>query len=121
MQLDSFLKFGSLAFDVANDEKVRSLMGMVHSGARRRGFIGPWQQVAAPSGTGKQPDHWPESKQPIPFAPGQAKANPAPAAAAKPAEKAPAPPEFDLKKWVNMDNAKKVMGWAGTLNQYLNK
>jgi hypothetical protein len=131
VQFNSFIKFGSLAFDVANDEKVRQLFGMTYHGARRRGLIGQGQsmhpqmlqQMAPPAGQ-THPAHWPKLNQPIPFSSaGQANAKPAtsapaPAQQAQPAAKAP---DFDVKQWLNMDNAKKVLGWAGTINQFLEK
>ncbi|MDQ0189968.1 hypothetical protein JI721_10180 [Alicyclobacillus cycloheptanicus] len=40
MQMNTIIKLGSLAFDVAQDEKIRQLATMVHHGARRRGLLG---------------------------------------------------------------------------------
>ncbi|MCL6593057.1 MAG: hypothetical protein K6T31_03700 [Alicyclobacillus sp.] len=41
MRLDTFLKFGSLVFNVAQDERVRELVSMARRGAKRRGW---WPQ-----------------------------------------------------------------------------
>ncbi|MFB5190323.1 hypothetical protein [Alicyclobacillus fastidiosus] len=132
MQLNTIIKLGSLAFDVASDQKVRELAGLVHKGARRRGLIGavPQQAQSAPV---VSPSHWPKQNSPIPFAPGSHHGSPASAGSvqtttsAPPATQAPkaaanAPAEeFDLKKWATMDNAKKVLGWAGSVTQFLTK
>ncbi|WP_157071194.1 hypothetical protein [Alicyclobacillus acidiphilus] len=132
MQLNSIIKFGGLAFDVANDEKVRELAGMVHKGAKRRGllFVPPATQAGHTS-VPTTPAHWPKSQSPIPFAPGHHTSAPAKpqAEAPKPQPKAesaaPAkstgPNGWDVGKWVNMDSAKKIAGWVGTFNQILNK
>lgn len=126
MKLNSFIKFGGLAFDVANDERVKQLAGMVHNGARRRGLIG---NVTPPGNHAMQssvaPTHWPKSETPIPFAPTSHQSS-APKAESGTSSSAPAAKSaqaggYDLKKWVNMDNAKKAVGWLGTLNEFLNK
>jgi hypothetical protein len=39
MKLDTLIKFGSLALNVAQDEKVRELLRITHNGAKRRGFF----------------------------------------------------------------------------------
>ncbi|WP_166669010.1 hypothetical protein [Alicyclobacillus sacchari] len=132
MRLQSIIKFGGLAFDIASDEKVQQLAGMVHSGAKRRGLLQPWMPPAqGHPHMPYPPAHWPKSSQPIPFAPSHG--SPAPASHSpvkvEPAKAEPAPEEqktaaadgLNLEKWVNMDNAKKVIGWMGTLNQMLNK
>lgn len=38
MQMNTLIRLGSLAFDVAQDEKIRELVGMVHKGGKRRGL-----------------------------------------------------------------------------------
>ncbi|GMA62082.1 hypothetical protein NZD89_20325 [Alicyclobacillus fastidiosus] len=38
MKIDTLIKFGSLAFNVAQDEKFRELLKIAHNGAKRRGF-----------------------------------------------------------------------------------
>lgn len=125
MQFNSIIKFGGLAFDVASDEKVRQLAGMVHNGARRRGFFSP-PPLNPGSAAQTPPSHWPKSASPIPFAPGTS-SNSAPAKKESPkpepaSPNAPTPTDgWDVGKWVNMDNAKKVAGWIGTFNQILNK
>ncbi|WAH35845.1 hypothetical protein [Alicyclobacillus dauci] len=127
MQFNTIVKFGSLAFDVASDDKVRELMGMVHHGARRRGLIGVQQHPVQHPLHMSPPSHWPKSNGPIPFSPGsQLKATPPASNTPKPATQPKAEEQgtgqgFDLKKWVNMDNAKKLMGYAGTFNDLLNK
>ncbi|GMA62358.1 hypothetical protein NZD89_21650 [Alicyclobacillus fastidiosus] len=135
MQLNTIIKLGSLAFDVASDQKVRELAGLVHQGARRRGLIGavPNAQAQAQTAPVGAPSHWPKQTSPIPFAPGSHPGPPlgsgsVPAMTSKaPSTQAPkaaasAPiEEFDLKKWATMDNAKKVLGWAGSVTQFLTK
>lgn len=58
MKLDTFIKLGSLAFHVAQDEKVRELVKIAHQGAKRRGLFAP----PPPPPTPAQRPH-------IPFAP----------------------------------------------------
>lgn len=41
MKINTFMKFGSLAFGVARDEKVQTLFKMAHQGAKRRGLLQP--------------------------------------------------------------------------------
>lgn len=121
MQFNSIIKFGSLAFDVASDEKLRELLGLVHNGAKRRGFIGVPQQGGQQQ-TGI-PAHWPKANQPIPFAPGtHASEEKKPAEPKKePVKAPPAPAMPNFGKWVNMDSAKKMMGYASAFNDLLNK
>ncbi|EPZ44663.1 hypothetical protein [Alicyclobacillus acidoterrestris] len=145
MQWNTFIKLGSLAFDVASDQKVRELAGIVHHGARRRGLLGvpPHAQTQGTSSTShtaaSTPNHWPKQNHPIPFAPGShapasQTSQSAPSKSAhstgnanksvteKPtAATNPSSGEFDLKNWVTMENAKKVLGWAGSVTQFLTK
>ncbi|MCL6517240.1 hypothetical protein [Alicyclobacillus sp.] len=39
MRLDTLIKFGSLVFNVAQDERVQEMVKMAHKGAKRRGWI----------------------------------------------------------------------------------
>lgn len=55
MKIDTFIKLGSLAFNVARDEKVRELIKLAHNGAKRRGFFEP--SMIPPNHTG--PYHHP--------------------------------------------------------------
>ncbi|MCL6442942.1 MAG: hypothetical protein K6T83_05715 [Alicyclobacillus sp.] len=41
MKLDTIIRFGSLAFNVAQDDKVRELLKLAHNGAKRRGLFDP--------------------------------------------------------------------------------
>jgi hypothetical protein len=41
VKVNTFIKLGSLAFNVARDEKVRELVKMAHTGAKRRGLFQP--------------------------------------------------------------------------------
>lgn len=41
MKFGTIIKLGSLAFNVAQDEKVRELLKITHNGAKRRGFYDP--------------------------------------------------------------------------------
>ncbi len=50
MKVDTVLKFGSLAFGVAQDERLRELFKIAHNGAKRRGWLPP-----AGSQSGQQP------------------------------------------------------------------
>ncbi|WP_082744073.1 hypothetical protein [Alicyclobacillus mali (ex Roth et al. 2021)] len=70
MKLDSFIKFGGLAFDIAQDEKVRTFFTMLHHGMRRRGMIPPTTPPAfhAPPHP-YHPAHWPVHHHAIPFSP----------------------------------------------------
>ncbi len=58
VKLDTLLKFGSLAFNVAQDEKVRELLKIAHNGAKRRGFYDPPIVPRTPAGHGGSP-YWP--------------------------------------------------------------
>ncbi|MCL6593791.1 MAG: hypothetical protein K6T31_07420 [Alicyclobacillus sp.] len=123
MQWQTFVKFGSLAFEVAQDKKVRELASLVHRGAKRRGLLGPpprppaaGEQAAAKppqsahgggNGTAAKPAH------PIPFAPT------APATSAK--EGHGAAGELSWNQWINRKNAKKAMALAGELVQWLTR
>lgn len=127
LKMNTVIKFGSLAFDVASDDKVRELLGLVHNGAKRRGFYG--QPLGTNMGGPPQanvPAHWPRPNQPIPFAPGKNTQQKPGSVPAKPAPKEK-PPEKPVAqapnfgKWMNMDSAKKVMGYASTLNDLLNR
>ncbi|MCF8565887.1 hypothetical protein LLE49_14270 [Alicyclobacillus tolerans] len=59
MKFDTLIKLGSLAFGVAQDDKVQELFKMAHKGAKRRGIFNP--------STGA-PRH--DAHGPIPFRPG---------------------------------------------------
>ncbi|MBX6354062.1 MAG: hypothetical protein IRZ10_12125 [Thermoflavifilum sp.] len=41
MRLDTLIKLGSLAFSVAQDDKVRELLRITHRGMKRRGWMSP--------------------------------------------------------------------------------
>jgi hypothetical protein len=113
VQLNTMIKLGSLAFNVANDEKVRQLAGMVHHGAKRRGLYqsyGHPQAKQAPQSASHPalPVH-PH----IPFAPVQTSSIATPPAATHPG--------FQVQKYLTMDNAKKALGFAGTVSNFLMK
>jgi len=109
MQVDTMLKFGSLALNVVQDDNVRQLLTMVHKGAKRRGFIAPMQLPGAqatapaptPAGTPAQSAH----AHPVPFSPIQHVPQSGP----------------DMSKYMTMDNAKKVMSWVGQVSSLLMK
>ncbi|WP_035462478.1 hypothetical protein [Alicyclobacillus macrosporangiidus] len=126
MQLNTLVKFGSLMFNVAQDEKVKELFTMVHQGAKRRGWIGPAGIPAAGSTQGAkegQPVKAEPSPHPIPFAPNSAAPKPGTAKSATPVPGAgpllgaPIP----WQTYLNGKNAKKVLTWAGELTQLLIK
>ena len=52
MKVDTLFRLGSLAFGIAQDEKIRELLKMTHNGAKRRGWLSP---SSASSTTGSQP------------------------------------------------------------------
>lgn len=116
MQFNTILKVGGLAFDVAQDEKVRELATMVHKGAKRRGLIGSVQQQtggsSASDGNKQSSAKTSEDSHPVPFTP--AKKSPSDS------KKAPQP-SFDVSKMLNGKNAKKVLSYAGELTQLLMK
>ncbi len=118
VQLNTFIKLGGLAFDVAQDEKVQQLFTLVHQGAKRRGLIG-----FVSSGQGGSNVHPgasvstlpPSSSTPsVPFAPA-----PTPASAATP-QVAPLS-GMDVSKYLTKDNAKKALSFAGQLSHFLAK
>ncbi|KPV44838.1 hypothetical protein AN477_05345 [Alicyclobacillus ferrooxydans] len=51
MKLDTVIKLGSLAFGVAQDDRIRQLLKIAHNGAKRRGFydVGPIVPPPGPS------------------------------------------------------------------------
>ncbi|MDQ0189650.1 hypothetical protein JI721_09210 [Alicyclobacillus cycloheptanicus] len=60
MKVDTFLKLGSLAFGIAQDERVRELVKMTHNGAKRRGlFAAPPNVPPAPSAQRVPFANWP--------------------------------------------------------------
>jgi|GEM_PF-3100174 len=79
VKLDSFIKFGGLAFNIAQDEKVRTLFTMLHHGMKRRGLIPP---ATPPSFHAPlhpyHPAHWPAHHHAIPFSPSAAQQTPSP-------------------------------------------
>lgn len=122
MQLDTFLKLGSLAFGVAQDEKVRELAGLIHNGAKRRGVFAPWPgpgQVpsSAAGGEGNSANQNKSSAKPpgakgaaIPFAPANSAATPG-------NSQIPGP----LNKYLTANNAKKALNMAGEVMNLLVK
>ncbi len=120
MQFMTLMKFGGLAFDVVQDEKVRELAGMIHKGARRRGLLGDFtvggQGQGGSAAGGEQPH-------PIPFAPEE---NSEKAKAEKP-ERPPGlylPPQVGLPKaafgkYMNAGNAQMLKKWAAEIGQHL--
>jgi hypothetical protein len=111
VQVNTIIRLGALAFNVAQDDKVQELFTMIHKGAKRRGIIGAtpqWQapqqahNASAPAASAVPSAH------PIPFAPSGRPPN-------------PLPPGPDLGKYINGDNAKKVLGWAGQIANLLVK
>jgi len=115
MKLNTVIRLGALAFNVAQDDKVRELATIIHHGAKRRGIIAPVQAprppatVTAPSQTAN-----------IPFAPVAAAHQPS---STQPGSGLPAQtmPQFDVNQYLTMDNAKKVLGWAGSVSNLLVK
>lgn len=79
MKLDSFIKFGGLAFNIAQDEKVRTFFTMLHHGMKRRGLIQPMTppEFHAPLHP-YHPAHWPAHHHAIPFSPHAAAASQTP-------------------------------------------
>jgi hypothetical protein len=108
VQMNTMLKLGSLAFNVAQDDKVKELFTMVHKGAKRRGMIGAVPpMIPTQSGSGQSnllPTH--SSGGPaIPFAPTAA---------------SPQRPQ-NVNKYLTPSNAKKVLGWASEISNLLIK
>ncbi|MCL6598086.1 MAG: hypothetical protein K6T81_05035 [Alicyclobacillus macrosporangiidus] len=50
MRLDTLIKFGSLVFSVAQDERVQEMVKMAHKGAKRRGWLPSGAPIFPPSG-----------------------------------------------------------------------
>ncbi|MCL6637005.1 MAG: hypothetical protein K6T26_03560 [Alicyclobacillus sp.] len=124
MQWQTFVKFGSLAFEVAQDQKVRELAGLVHRGAKRRGLLGPPPRPPATgnqspaahaqsaNGGGKGTEAKPAGH-PIPFAPA--------APTTSPVQGHSAAGQVPWSQWINRKNAKKAMALAGELVQWLTR
>lgn len=138
MQLDTLVKLGSLALEVAQDDKVRELAAMIHRGARRRGILPAPPIIPAPPAAGGS-------------ASGAAAANAKPSAAVPAAPKSAAPksaapnpaaPESAAAPWIpfgppalpmhmyggsgitrylTADNAKKALQLAGVVRGLLSK
>ncbi|GMA49597.1 hypothetical protein GCM10025857_09540 [Alicyclobacillus contaminans] len=109
MQLNTVIRLGSLAFNVAQDEKVQQLFTMIHKGAKRRGMIGPWQPPAPPRP--QSTPAAPSGRHPVPFAPVAHPVAPLP--------QAPVPPA--VSKYLTVDNAKKALSVAGQITSMLMK
>lgn len=110
--MNTMIKFGSLALDVAQDEKIRELMTMLHHGAKRRGLFSP-EPLYGPSpasGTQTNSIRKPVVNHPIPFAPN-----------GKATSAIPAPSGIPFNKYLTIDNAKKVMSMAGAMSHLLVK
>jgi hypothetical protein len=108
MRANTVLKFGGLALDVAQDEKIRELATMIHKGAKRRGLFAPMPgPTQIPSQTAKSvPPR-------IPFAPAT---HAAPPSAQGASQSGP-----NLQKWLTPENAQKALSWAGMLKDVLLK
>lgn len=108
MQISTVIKLGSLALNVAQDDRVQELFTIVHKGAKRRGVIGAMPpMIPTQSGQGSAnavpPSH--ASGHAIPFAPSSA------------APKQPLP----INKYLTASNAKKALGWASQISNLLVK
>lgn len=103
--MNTFIKVGSLAFNVAQDEKVQELFSMLHQGAKRRGLYAPEMMLPPQQAAPKSAN----VSHPIPFAP------------VKSAPQTQVQGGFDISKHLTMDNAKKVLGFAGTIANMLTK
>lgn len=118
MRVNTVIKLGSLAFNVAQDEKVRELLTMVHTGVKRRGLLAPH---IVPQNINSTPNMYApgghqakiQVKHPIPFAPNQP-----PSRRRKPEISNGG---FDITKHLTMNNAKKALSFAGTISNFLNK
>ncbi|MCL6632181.1 MAG: hypothetical protein K6T63_06045 [Alicyclobacillus herbarius] len=122
MQLDTLVKVGSLAFEIAQDERVRELVTMVHQGAKRRGF--PFPGAWPPSGAFPPA----ASSASAPPKPAQAPQSAASVTAAKPqpeATKVPsgvpelALPTLDVSRWLNRKTAYQAMDVATRIGRLL--
>ncbi len=84
---------------------------MLHHGAKRRGLFSQDMPVSPIQNSQQsvQKPH-PNVNHPIPFAP-----------AKQPVPAKQAPGSFDVNKYLTMDNAKKVLGYAGTIANILTK
>jgi hypothetical protein len=109
LQMNTFLKVGSLAFNVAQDEKVRELFTMIHQGAKRRGLFAEGA-ILPPDMVPKNIPVNSNASHKIPFAPVK-----------QSVPQQPVPGGFDISKHLTMDNAKKVLGFAGTIANMLTK
>jgi len=130
VQLGTFIKLGSLAFGVAQDDRVRELATMIHKGAKRRGALSPWvgpaqglppaqtsQAAAGPSGSPNVPSQTTGSHPfglPVPFAPSKA-------VTSSPAAQTGAGVPSPVNKYLTVDNAKKVLSVAGQVANMLIK
>lgn len=105
MQMNTMLKLGSLALNVAQDDRVKELFTMVHKGAKRRGMIGAMPPMIPPqSGHSSIPASGPASTSAVPFAPQ--------VTAAKP---------VGIQQYLTAGNAKRVLGWASEISNLLIK
>ncbi|MBX6352813.1 MAG: hypothetical protein IRZ10_05705 [Thermoflavifilum sp.] len=105
MRLDTLIKMGSLAFSIAQDEKVREMATLIHRGARRRGLLGPWPpSLGTPStSAASTADKGAEEK-----AAKSSSASPAASSApSAPAAAAPALPPA-LRRYINRRTARRL-------------
>ncbi len=120
MQFDTILKLGSLAFGVAQDEKVRELATMIHQGGKRRGMWGAPGQMAIPHKPGTsglaatEPAESAPAKPAVPFAPKTAQHPAAVAAVGGGAG-------LNVGKYMTKDNLKKALDIAGQVGTFLVK
>lgn len=117
MQLDTLLKVGSLAFDVAKDDNVRELFTMVHKGAKRRGLIGnpmpaQGQKPASQAQASASDSAEKANAHPVPFKPD---------AGSGAGSKAAGYGGADWNQLLSGQNAKKLLGVAGQIGQMLMK
>jgi len=130
VQLGTFIKLGSLAFGVAQDDRVRELATMIHKGAKRRGALAPWagptqalpsaQTSPGTTGTEGNPNAHAQTTGPHPSSP------PIPFAPSKPVPFSPATHSgagvpYPVNKYLTVDNAKKVLSVAGQVANMLIK
>ncbi|MBX5435645.1 MAG: hypothetical protein IRZ33_00335 [Alicyclobacillaceae bacterium] len=128
MQLDTLVKLGSLALQVAQDDKVRQLASLIHRGAKRRGILPPPPILPAPPvAASNHAGGATAAPQPAPKAKGQTGTG---SSAAAPTPWIPfGPPGLPLQayggsgimKYLTADNAKKVLEVAGVMKGLLGK
>ncbi|MCL6627813.1 hypothetical protein [Alicyclobacillus shizuokensis] len=115
MRLDTLVKVGSLAFEVAQDERVREMLTMMYNGAKRRGLMAP--ATGLPSGQqSSTKTSTPSEHHPVTF--GHATPNQTAPVHARP-DWEPPWPALNTSRWLNPQTARRAADAALRIGRML--